>query len=196
MNILGFVGYTKSGKSTIADYLCENHGYVQYALASPLKRICQELFDLNGESFDNTDIKESPQNYWGIPPREILHSVGTEFLQLEMPTLIPEVGAKLLHKYGSERTIFVHIFNKWYNSIGRPKKLIISDIRWFHEFHALKNIFPDMKIIKIIRDPIRTRDEYDINALMQFIKHDTETWHFGNFADKDSLFAEIEKKLI
>ena len=44
MNIIGITGRAGSGKSTVARILTEQHGFVEVALADPLKRICRDVF--------------------------------------------------------------------------------------------------------------------------------------------------------
>jgi len=45
MRLIGVAGAAGSGKSTVASVLVEKHGFVEVALADPLKRFCAEVFD-------------------------------------------------------------------------------------------------------------------------------------------------------
>jgi len=47
--IIGLCGVANAGKSTVASILVKNHGFVEVALADPLKRICKEVFDFSDE---------------------------------------------------------------------------------------------------------------------------------------------------
>lgn len=47
--IVGLSGVAGSGKDFIADLLVKNHGFVKVALADPLKRICQDVFEFSEE---------------------------------------------------------------------------------------------------------------------------------------------------
>jgi hypothetical protein len=47
--LLGLTGRAGSGKSTVADLLVKNHGFVAVALADPIKRICKEVFGFTDE---------------------------------------------------------------------------------------------------------------------------------------------------
>lgn len=47
--IIGLSGLAGSGKDFVANLLVDNHGFVKIALADPLKRICQEVFDFSDE---------------------------------------------------------------------------------------------------------------------------------------------------
>lgn len=43
--IIGVSGFANSGKDTLADYLVTHCGFYKVAMAEPLKRVCQEVFD-------------------------------------------------------------------------------------------------------------------------------------------------------
>lgn len=47
--IIGVSGVAGSGKSTTADFLANNHGFVAIALADPMKRFCREIFGFTNE---------------------------------------------------------------------------------------------------------------------------------------------------
>lgn len=47
--IVGLSGLAGSGKDFVANLLVEKHDFVKIALADPLKRICQEVFDFSDE---------------------------------------------------------------------------------------------------------------------------------------------------
>lgn len=47
--IIGLSGQAGSGKDFVADLLVQHHGFTKIALADPLKRICQEVFEFSDE---------------------------------------------------------------------------------------------------------------------------------------------------
>src|SRR5689334_14415060 len=47
--IIGLSGLAGSGKDFVANLLVDQHNFVKIALADPLKRICQEVFDFSDE---------------------------------------------------------------------------------------------------------------------------------------------------
>src|SRR5688500_6924803 len=47
LNIIGVSGQAGSGKDTVANYLCEEYGFVKIALADPIKRFGYHVFHFN-----------------------------------------------------------------------------------------------------------------------------------------------------
>lgn len=47
--IIGIAGTAGSGKSTVADHLVAEHGFIAVNLADPIKRFCREVFDFSEE---------------------------------------------------------------------------------------------------------------------------------------------------
>ena len=69
VNIIGITGAAGSGKSTIADILVKNHGYVCVSLADPIKRACKEFFGFTDQQlwgaseFRNAPDKRLPRRH-------------------------------------------------------------------------------------------------------------------------------------
>lgn len=75
MRIIGLTGKAGAGKDTVADYLCERHGFVRYAMASPLKRMLRCI----GVDADTRETKELPHPVFGVSPRRFAQTLGTEW---------------------------------------------------------------------------------------------------------------------
>lgn len=66
--IIGISGLAGSGKDTVADFLVQQRDYVKVALADPLKRICQDVFDFSDDQLwgpsekRNAPDKRYPRN--------------------------------------------------------------------------------------------------------------------------------------
>ena len=79
MNI-AITGKFGSGKTTIANYLAEKHGYTKMSLADPMRRITKEIFGI--------ESKKDPRY------RRIMQKLGTDWFRSEDP----EVWIKYLLK--------------------------------------------------------------------------------------------------
>jgi hypothetical protein len=70
MKIVGISGQASSGKDTVAQRLVENHGYVQMAMADPIKRFGKEVF-----GFTDTQL-------WGPSEARNAHDMRYTFCEL------------------------------------------------------------------------------------------------------------------
>lgn len=70
MNI-GLIGKYGSGKTTAANYLIEQFGYVKYSLADPMRQICKDIFGI--------ESKTDPRY------RRIMQKLGTDWFRSEDP---------------------------------------------------------------------------------------------------------------
>ena len=80
MKIIGLAGLARVGKTTIAEYLRDNHGYTILSFATPLKEALVALTDLPMEYFTDQDLKHEPlSTFSGKSPREVMQLFGTDF---------------------------------------------------------------------------------------------------------------------
>lgn len=83
MKLIALTGLPRSGKDTIADYLCERHGFLRRRFADPLKEAAaillgRPLFEMQGErGFDREAILPE----WGFTTRDFLQRFGTEAMR-------------------------------------------------------------------------------------------------------------------
>lgn len=77
MKIIGLTGNAGVGKDTVADYLVSNYGYVKYSFARPLKDMLKAI----GVDCDNRDTKEIPHPVFGVSPRVMAQTLGTEWMR-------------------------------------------------------------------------------------------------------------------
>jgi len=76
--LVGLTGKARSGKDTVGDYLFQEHGFVRYAFADPLKAAASEAFgiplsQLYGEHGYDREVV-LPE--WGMSCRQILQDFG------------------------------------------------------------------------------------------------------------------------
>lgn len=79
MTLVLLVGKKGSGKDTAADYLVKK-GWIKVSFADILKEGLKVLFNFNDDQLWG-DKKEELDNFWGICPRYLLQSLGTDFLR-------------------------------------------------------------------------------------------------------------------
>lgn len=154
--LLGISGKIKSGKSTMAKYLCDKYGFVELSFAKPLKDISKILFNLSDEQLYNQTEKSIIDPRYNITPRKIMQILGTEIFRNELPKYI-----KL------DLSIWIMIMD---NNIKQLKKqneninIVISDLRFENEYDWLKQ--NNGELINIIRPDLISNDTHESeNAL-------------------------------
>jgi hypothetical protein len=91
--IIGICGLQGSGKDTVADILCRDHGYERLSFAGVLKDVCAVLFGwdrtmLEGRTAEARAQREVVDEWWsqrlgilGLTPRWVLQQIGTEIFR-------------------------------------------------------------------------------------------------------------------
>nr|WP_250807662.1 ATP-binding protein [Neorhizobium tomejilense] len=117
-------GLKESGKSTIADHLCNVHGYVRVKMAGPLKNMLRSLLRDAGvdeaviERHVEGDLKEVPiPQMSGRTARQLMQTLGDEWRKMQAEDFwvnIAEGKVRQLHAQG--------------------QRVVIDDIRYVVEF--------------------------------------------------------------
>lgn len=81
--LIGLTGHTpqgttaRVGKDTVAHFLTQQHGFMAFSFADPLKRAAQIIFGLTDDEMDDCN-KTKRIERWGMSFREICQKLGTE----------------------------------------------------------------------------------------------------------------------
>jgi len=194
--IIGLVGTKRSGKDTVADYLCEKHSFVKYSLADPMKNAVKEIFLMSDEQLWG-DKKEEIDPRYNTTPRKILQVFGTELFQYDIYKHIPELSIE-------PRKLWINRFVQWYNNkqsieinkfgfqdiFIRPQELrgvVISDVRFPHEADELRKL--DAIIIRVVRYPL-PKDAHVSETEQINIETDIVIYNTGTI---EKLYKNIDK---
>lgn len=79
--IIGLAAKARSGKDTAAAILLQHACVTAFALADPLKRGCQILFNLSDAQAWDDSVKEVEVGAWGLSPRAFFQRIGTEWMR-------------------------------------------------------------------------------------------------------------------
>lgn len=77
--LIGLAGKAGTGKDTAADHLCEAHGFVRYAFADPIRAGLQAMLGLTDEELHDRTHKEVALEPFGVSPRRMMQTLGTEW---------------------------------------------------------------------------------------------------------------------
>lgn len=125
--IIGLNGYAGCGKTTAANYLTENHGFIKMSFAKPLKEITSILFDLNEDQLYG-DKKDVIDKRYNITPRLLYQVIGTELFRNEFPKHI-----KLKER------IWVGCMRRKLEK-NKSKNIVIDDVRFKDEADLIKEL--------------------------------------------------------
>ena len=117
--IIGLGYKARSGKDTVASYMCCDHGFTSVAFADNLKEAAKVIFGLSHEQCYG-NLKEVTDPYWNDTPRNILQLLGTECL-----------------RNGYHRDV-------WIKSLGRKllaepnRNWVVTDVRFLNEAESIR----------------------------------------------------------
>lgn len=175
--VIAICGYKRSGKDTVANFIQSNYNYSHVKIANSLKNICKYMFDFTDDEME-TDSKDVLNDQWGVTPRKVLQYFGTEMMQYHIQELIPNIG----------REFWIRKCIKDMESLNNDK-IVISDLRFIHEYEALKRKYgKSLYILKLLK----TGDKCDC--------HESETeWEkiqadyiISNDCDKEKLYLNVD----
>jgi hypothetical protein len=141
--ILGVVGFISSGKSSVADYLIEQHNFKRVAFADPLKDAVADIFGwkrdmLEGDTKASRDFREKADPWWSerfgfdVTPRWALQKMGTE------------AGRDVFHT-----NLWVLAAEK--RMQDKNQNYVISDVRFPNEVKFVQDL--GGKVIRVKRGP-------------------------------------------
>ena len=176
-----------SGKTTIAEFLVKNYGFVEKSFADPLKRICKELFILDDyQIYGTQEQKEIPDTRWyDCTPRKMLQYVGTELLRENLDNIMPGLG----------KNIFTHHFKLWYDAEIKKNpnlRVVISDVRFQNEVDFIQSL--EGFVIKLDRQSVQTDDMHPSERELQQIK--TYDHLINNNGTLNDLYQKIEEFML
>jgi hypothetical protein len=205
--IIGFVGFIGSGKDTAADYLVNFHGFRKDSFASTLKDAVAAVFGwdrvlLEGRTKEAREWREQVDPWWSqrlsiaqLTPRWILQHWGTEVC-----------------RQGFHDDIWIASLE---NKIRKMKdNVVISDVRFINEIHAIHTAKGLVIRIKRGKDPEWFQDAWNVNCgpthlnyvsskqkINELKIHSSETSWIGDGIDLiitndssiDNLFKDLEQ---
>lgn len=136
--LIGLCGLIGSGKGTVAEYLMEEHYFLNASFAEKLKDACACIFGwdrdmLEGDTPESRRLREIVDPWWserlGIPnfsPRFALQYVGTEVMR---DALHPDIWV-----LATERMLSYHL------SLDFSENIVIADVRFPNEIDMIRRL--------------------------------------------------------
>jgi len=115
-------GSKQSGKDTVGKILVNYYGFVRFSIATKIKEICRELFNVSVNEIHD----EIPQQ-----SRVVLQKVANAMRSIDQDVWIN------------------YLIKSMYTTVQQGKKIVVTDVRFEREIDKLKEVFHDVKIVVI-----------------------------------------------
>lgn len=177
--IIALCGKKRCGKDTVANYICDKYPeYKNLKISQQLKDIIKIMFDFNDDQIES-DLKDIIDPIWNITPRKTMQFVGTELMQYEIQKILPDIG----------RLFWIKSFiNK--NILNNTNKIIITDLRFLHEYEELKKY--NAIIVKIEKNENQNEDSH--SSELEYLKIPAD-YVINNEGSLDDLKINVNKCL-
>ena len=179
-SLIGICGKKRSGKDVVADYLVSNHSFQKKKIAENLKNIVKLMFSFTDSQLED-DSKDIVDIRWGISPRTAMQFIGTDVMQFQIQKKMPNIG----------RNFWI---NSFLQTLNTNNKIVISDIRFKHEYDAIKNAYkPNGKflMIKVERPGLVHEDIHPSETEFQEIPVDITIKNDGNIEDLTNQISRL-----
>ena len=187
--IIAVCGYKRSGKDTIAKYLNKKYNYKHLKITYKLKECLKLLYDLRDHELE-TDKKEKINKKWNVTPRKLMQFIGTEIFQYKIQEILPDIDKKFWIKTFLTDSLVNNLRNK------KDFHIVISDIRFIHEYEELKKLNIPISVIKVTNDNIMIDSNEELHiSEREFIKipYDKEILNNSTF---DDMYKKIDEYII
>jgi hypothetical protein len=134
--LIAITGKKGHGKDSVGRILASELNLRLDAFAAPIKSAAKEWFDLSEGQVNGTiEQKETIDPRWGITPRFVLQTMGTEVAR----SIHPDVWARALIR--RHESAMAEAARKWEHGPGayRPVGTVITDLRFENEANIIRS---------------------------------------------------------
>lgn len=146
--IIALCGFKGCGKDFVASYIHETYHFEHLKISTKLKEVTRILFDIDDDQIEG-NRKECIDERWNVTPRQMMQFMGTEMFQYKIQELIPEC----------DRNFWIKSFANAVKA-NKNNNIVVSDMRFLHEYHYLKKHLQTHELI-VIRIDSSTKNIYD-----------------------------------
>ena len=178
--IIGFTGKIGSGKTTASEYL-KKYDFVEYSMASPLKKIGEIFHFTSSQLYGTQEQKLQINEHWGISAREFLQKFGTDVCRVLLPQTIPNMKLS--------PSVWIRLFE--IERAKNPKThYVVSDVRFLDEAECIQKM--GGVIIRLTRGEEKEGDEHKHASELEQEQIKTNYCIVNNSSDVKILYEELD----
>ena len=182
--VIAIVGEKRVGKDTVADYLCESLGCKKHALATPLKELVCNLFDISMVELDYLKNEE-----WNLQAStvsaedELAHTLN--FMEVSFRSILQRCGDSQKEFFGLDCYM-----RKLHDKLLHEDMIVVSDVRLVEEQIWLMNN-TNVTFVKIVRNVKQDKDSTHRTELeVCKLGYDHSIENNGTF---EELYAKVDE---
>lgn len=172
--VVGIVGKKRAGKDTVGQVFVNEHGFMRYGFADPMKAALENIFGWGAVELDGEN-KEQVDPFYGISPRQALQHLGTEWGQWGLCEAFPRF------KETTGRKLWVNRFRKTVEFHPEVHRWVVTDVRFPHEVEVLHEM--GATIIEIRRESLENSDAHASEMEMDLIEPDVVIYNDGTLQE-------------
>jgi len=165
--LIGICGKAGAGKDTVAEQILRHDNFVRLSFADPIK----QMLSILGVNCMNRETKEVPDDRFGVSPRRMAQTLGTEW------------GRNLI-----DQDIWLKIAQeRWRELKYSNTNLVIPDVRFPNELAWIRK---EGYVIHVTRDVAPVEEHSSENSIDINLEWDSWLENNGTIAE---LHAEVNK---
>ncbi len=165
-NVIGLVGYKRSGKDTVANWLHDHWGYTRVSFASPIKSMICKMLNEDGAALERH--KDETVEWLGVTRRYMLQTLGTDWGRV---LINPDVWILAAME-----------------KIRRNRFTVITDVRFENEAAAIARL-PNASENWYISRASCSSTEHASEQEIEIIKYD---WVIHNHGTQEDLYNQLQ----
>lgn len=187
--LIGICGHAGAGKDTVGKYLIDSRDNTyKLAFADALKQAVRQMFGVDEDALYETHLKEIPDPFWGVSPRQMAQFFGTEMVRETVGKLIPEVADRF----------WIHRMVQKLNGLGEHLEydaddvVVITDVRFQNEYDwIVSNGGIIIHLTRTGADGTVGIPSHQSEAGIEFHTPDG-TWLINNNSTLEKLYEEVD----
>lgn len=175
--LIGFCGLARTGKDTAVQFMQTYYGGVRVAFADPLKEGLKVMLGLTDEDLNFDELKDAPHDTYGISPRKMMQTLGTEWGRVCVAgdVWLRVAGRRIQREMDDGRNVYV------------------SDVRFPNEAEFIRSM--GGKIFHILRPGAKTVASHISEVPMKVHDGDVVVVNDGSISDLFESLIEAKESI-